>query len=273
MCHVLGGSVYFLGFSVYLAYFRPVMLPCVKCTDYLESFKGILAFVLGMPAFFAHRLYRMKTQNVLKDKNSLAVWGFLYTSYEHEFFYWEVVILARRLVLCFLMVSFYETPHFQLAVGIPITIFFIAMQYFARPFKVSELDLLDAVGVLSIAFYMVAGFVFTTANTEGQYSVTSMQQQITVVVLLISTLGTIVLGMFVLLKEIKRYHDSRYTEEVIFRYTVGFSMKASVAIGSCFASSQDLIHFMNVAADGNVTLEIMTQLTKHASLELDTFTG
>ena len=161
--------------------------------------------------------------------------------------YWPIIILARRLVLCFLMVAFFDSPQFQLAIGIAVTILWICLQYFARPFKSWSLDLLDSAGVLSIAFYMVGGFVFASTDFGGQYKISSESRESTVMVLLLSFTCTTVLGLCVLLSEIRLYYDGIYNEDVIEALSVGAWMKASAAVSATFCNSQDLLEFINGA--------------------------
>ena len=158
------------------------------------SMVGIVFFVLGLPSFLAYKLYTMQQHNTLKDKRNIAAWGELYTPFENGFWFWPIIILTRRLVLCFLVVALFDAPQFQLAIGVTVTILWICLQYFARPFKVGALDLLDAAGVLSLALYMVAGFVFASTNFGGQYFVSREAIEWTTVALIFSTSATVALG-------------------------------------------------------------------------------
>ena len=110
---------------------------------------GIIVFVVGVPVCMFWALYRMRKTNMLKDSDNLDILGFLYTDYEPGFWFWEILINVRRLILCFVVVIFYQWPSFQLAFGLICTIWSICIQYYWRPFRQREINWLESVELLS----------------------------------------------------------------------------------------------------------------------------
>jgi len=126
---------------------------------------AIIVYVFGIPIALFLTLSQKRKQNKLKDDESLTLLGFVYTDYEPGFWFWEMIITARRFILCVLMVLLYAMPQFQLACGLILTIAFICIQYFWRPFKQGMLDVLDSAALVSMALYMIAGLIFTSENS------------------------------------------------------------------------------------------------------------
>ena len=129
--------------------------------------------------------------------------------------------------------------------------------------------------MLSIALYMVGGFVFASTNFGGQYILSSEARELTVVVLILSTTSTAALGLWVLLSDIRHYYDGIYNEGVIQAFSVGTWMKASVAVSASFCNEQDMLEFINGAnasiSTGTGVIEpaaMLQVLLRHSGLQL-----
>eukprot|EP00854_Cymbomonas_tetramitiformis_P005020 gene5020-6119_t len=145
---------------------------------------SLAIYVVGTPVLFLYNLRRIRREDSMHHRESLQVWGGLYVQYETGLWFWELVILSRRLVLCLILVFWAENPHMQLLMAAIAMILYICLQFFHRPFLEDELDVIDCASLLSVLFYILAGLVFL-ADIDSQHELA------VVVALFLTTLLTI----------------------------------------------------------------------------------
>lgn len=73
-----------------------------KFFSYFVAIPGIIVWGLGIP-FFAFTLLSKIRKN-LDDITSKEKLGFLYRGYRKEYYYWEIVIMYRKIILIFISV-------------------------------------------------------------------------------------------------------------------------------------------------------------------------
>ena len=167
--------------------------PSIECNS--AEHQGLLGFaiislilyIVGIPTHFLWKLYTLRKNDKLKDKQALKTYGFLYLAYKPGMWGWQVFMLFRRFSLCFLMVFFQPWPHYQLGLGLVLIILSICLQYHYLPCMLEGMNFLDCMALLSISFYMVSGFAFIS---EEPISDTAEEAIVTGLLLITtSTLG------------------------------------------------------------------------------------
>ena len=78
----------------------------------------------------------------------------------HRFFWWELLLLARRFVFCVIAVLLQQHPQLQLLCGSCFALVCTVAQIFAHPFQNRSLDILDSLSMLVIFVYITVGIVF-----------------------------------------------------------------------------------------------------------------
>ena len=131
-----------------------VVLGCIGC----------FLYVIGIPAVVGHIIYSARSQDRLANVSFLRRFGFLYRRYESKYFYWEIVLLARRLALTAVLVFLQDHGIAQAACGSIIIAVCIAGQYYSQPFRDSDVDLLDSICCMVNLFYITTGIVQTHAS-------------------------------------------------------------------------------------------------------------
>lgn len=63
---------------------------------------AIVVWGLGIPFFAFYLMFRMRKK--LDSVEARAQYGFLFRGYKKEFYYWEIVIMYRKLVFIFISV-------------------------------------------------------------------------------------------------------------------------------------------------------------------------
>ncbi|XRB05675.1 protein C10 [Pycnococcus provasolii] len=129
---------------------------------------GCLVYVIGIPAYVLYILYYGRTRDVLADDQFLRRYGFLYRRYEPYWYYWEIVILLRRFTMTAVLVFFSHNGLIQAALGILVMALFLAAQFFARPFRDQNVDVLDSTACCVNILYIIAGMVREHGSPSGE---------------------------------------------------------------------------------------------------------
>ena len=61
--------------------------------------------------------------------------------------------------------------HTQASLGSLVVVFFLVLQFTARPYIRDRMDILEGLCAVSVFFYVFAGMLFTNANLSGEESV------------------------------------------------------------------------------------------------------
>ena len=64
----------------------------------LAAVVGVVVYLIGVPALFAHVLFWRIPASGLSNQRTLALFGFLYTRFEPKVWYWELVEMLRKVM-------------------------------------------------------------------------------------------------------------------------------------------------------------------------------
>ena len=81
-------------------------------------------------------------------------WGFLLERFEQEYYWWQMVVICRKLLLSLIASFMFSDPYLQVALSCIVLSVNVVLNLTARPFKVEQHGTLDSVlMVLTIATY------------------------------------------------------------------------------------------------------------------------
>eukprot|EP00891_Asterochloris_glomerata_P003833 jgi/Astpho2/3833/Aster-x1177 len=120
---------------------------------------GALLICIGIPAGFAGILY--KNRDHLNDPEIKKTYGFLYSGYKPQYYFWESVTLSRNLLLVVLVfvapgMGVYIQAHLVLAV----LVVSLLVQGRLRPFSEPIIDHMELISVGSITLSMYISLYF-----------------------------------------------------------------------------------------------------------------
>jgi len=98
-----------------------------------------------------------------EDLQQLAVlthrFGFIFKRYEQKFYYWELMLLGRKLIIC-VIATLLHNPLEQMLVFIFMLVLFTASFMSALPYDKNLLDVMEGFGLVSNILILFAGFLF-----------------------------------------------------------------------------------------------------------------
>jgi len=93
---------------------------------------GILIYPVGCPMLYWIVLKRHR-HKLYNDATTFAMLGFIYESYVGEFYFWVIVEMCRKLLLTGALLFVGPGSMFQLAFGMVMASFFMALQIKFQP--------------------------------------------------------------------------------------------------------------------------------------------
>ena len=122
---------------------------------------SIVVWGLGIPFFALILMFReRKTLDEIVTKEKF---GFLYAGYQNQFFYWEIVIMYRKIAMIF--ISVFITPYgviVQAMIVFLLMIIFLILTLKKKPYLALSLNELEAVSLVTSTISIYCGIFFIT---------------------------------------------------------------------------------------------------------------
>ena len=192
---------------------------------------AIVCYPVGLWLLFAMLLFRVRT-TIRRDsrehlEGTLAgSIAFLYREYEHQYWWWELVEMARRFLLVGLFVT---TPAkrgsvMQIAVAAVVSLVYAIVQAYAQPYRQREDDLLGVITSFLLAIFFLTCFLL---KYIGLTEITLLQERMSLevkedflidtsgitAVLIVCVLGTIALTMLIFIVQTASARRHQILEE------------------------------------------------------------
>eukprot|EP00736_Rhodelphis_marinus_P002492 Rmarinus@m.17028 len=131
---------------------------------------GIVLYLIGFPVMFTYILFYSgrKPGGGYSEKHHLR-YGFLYERFESEYFYWELLVILRKMVFSIIQVFVRSDPVLQTGVSLVVLTVFLVLQYSVRPFLQDRYDVLECVCLSCLGFIVFLGLIFHSAQENSFY--------------------------------------------------------------------------------------------------------
>ena len=180
------------------------------------AFAGVCLalFTVGTPATALSVLVYFFRRDRLADNEIFTMFGFLYAGYKEEFFWWEAVVLFRKVAATVIaLVPIGIELQALCAAGLLLVL--IMLQLILRPFKDERHNVLDCLSMGSIAVKQICALAYhhVAANAvdtaESEQLVDFVSWLVTLIVMIISAaLACHYVVIFVLFK-VRELNDAR----------------------------------------------------------------
>lgn len=132
----------------------------------LLVFPCFCLFVVGIPTLGSYLMYGV--QDKLENKHVFQMYGFLYKGFQDQFYYWEMVIMLRKVVFVFISVFVSHIGGVLTALsGFFVTSFFLVLQKAANPYITQKLNRLETLALLCVVATYLCGLFFLDDNLAG----------------------------------------------------------------------------------------------------------
>ncbi|GAX73318.1 hypothetical protein CEUSTIGMA_g772.t1 [Chlamydomonas eustigma] len=127
---------------------------------------GVIFFSLGVPAFSAYFLY--KNQHRLREKGFIRSYGFIYGDYRDECFYWESVVMLRKLLIILVVVFLVTYGNvMQVVVALGIIIVAMVVQMIMDPYRLERMEFLERISLYGNTLLLYLSLLYTQSTFTG----------------------------------------------------------------------------------------------------------
>ena len=169
--------------NVDMYYFRD---QSVRCFDDRHNFwlaalfaPALIFYVFCIPIIFMLEIRKHKTFIFAGPTLQRVIWGFVTSGYESDQYFWEMVVLARKAVIVFVMVFVRPAGPMMTALCCIVTLLLALVAHSQwMPFQDYDIDLLEKVSLVTNIVMILLGLMF---------NYTSDSQAVAVLVLIVAT--------------------------------------------------------------------------------------
>ncbi|KAK3242317.1 hypothetical protein CYMTET_47989 [Cymbomonas tetramitiformis] len=158
----MGGELHFL-----------VAAPDIQCWHgshvimVVVSVFAFFGYVIGIPVSFALILHYGQRHDLLVSDNFSEKFGFMYEAYELRWYWWTLMIFARRFGCAALLVFLASIPYLQATLALFLILTATVAHYFARPYVETSFDVMESTCLINLCFLVISGMVFYTIGPNG----------------------------------------------------------------------------------------------------------
>merc|ERR1711871_1365942 len=171
----------------------------------------IVIVVIGFPLGILVLLIRKR--KVLSHGQSLLTFGFLYAPYKADYYWYEVLIIFRKLLLSGVLSMLYHLPRIQISVAVVLSVIFHLIHAKVHPFRSDVSNNIEYASLFSTELTFVGALAAATSvdkNTSGRiiaYVIVSLT--------IITLLYALIMTIQVLVKDFR--HFNRASRKVVDR--------------------------------------------------------
>lgn len=159
---------------------------------FLVAIPMLIFYVLGMPLFVLYRLrkHRLELQKPFKsiNRNVVQRYHFLFKGYEAKFYYWEIVIMCRKILMVSIAVFFSYDIQIQALLATLLVVSSLCMHALACPYVSDSMDGLELLSLFgSFCTYFFGQFLFVDTVSEAGKAIVS----VIIVLINLAVVGTI----------------------------------------------------------------------------------
>ena len=151
-----------------------VVDPSIECTGDKYTTYKFMSFVLffgygfGLPLGGWIMLYR--NLSGLRTKEVMSTLGFLYAGYRQKRWYWEMVIMIRKMFIVFIVVFLARNAEHQIWAAMWTTALFLFLNVMLRPFKFSILWILENISLMCLMLTLNLALFYFADLTDSAKS-------------------------------------------------------------------------------------------------------
>jgi len=176
---------------------------------------GLVLYSIGMPAAISWILWRGRKDRMLDSPQFQRRFGWLYLKFEAEWYWWELMILARRLAFAFLVVFGSEYPSLQGGIGIAILLMSMGAHFYSRAFYDVVQDIQESLQLCSLIAMIIIGQLFMDTELMGRMSQLGWILSMVLIVLMSTSIFCVLLlAIWQIVAVEKRIIATRFLEDL-----------------------------------------------------------
>ena len=129
------------------------------------AFPGLILWGLGLPFMAFYKLKKLNNQRLLKIKEKKEVYGFLYLGYSRQKYWWELVILSRKVIILIALIWLNRiSVVIQALVALSMLMFAIYLQHSNKPYNGQIINNIEILSLIVGMVTVYAGLWYLTGD-------------------------------------------------------------------------------------------------------------
>lgn len=125
-----------------------------------KALAQIFFFVYGLGIPLAGTLLLFFKRNSLLEKKTLSTYGFLYSGYRLAMFFWEFVIMVRKMLIVFIIVFYEGQADYSIMFGMWLILAFLLLNITVQPFQLKLYWKLENISLASVTITLNAAMLY-----------------------------------------------------------------------------------------------------------------
>ena len=121
---------------------------------------GAVAYVAVIPTLYAFHLSQLKKDHRLANHDTLERFHWLYGKYHLKAYYWETVVLARRCILCVVLIVLHEWPMTQGMIALGFLVGLLCAHFYTQPYRRDATNFIDTLFIAILIATNFGGLMF-----------------------------------------------------------------------------------------------------------------
>eukprot|EP00944_MAST-04C_sp_MAST-4C-sp1_P001464 g1464.t1 len=135
----------------------------------------MVLYVLGIPLYILILL--KNNRDKLKNKKIIELYGSLYSQYQEEYWYWEIIEMLRKVFLCGGLLTIAAGTSFQIVVALLVQFFYILLIERVMPYKHFHDDVVQLIGSIQLFLTLIAGLMLNLLKDNTTQNINSVEEE------------------------------------------------------------------------------------------------
>ncbi|KAJ3446356.1 insulin-like growth factor binding proteinn-terminal [Anaeramoeba flamelloides] len=163
----------------------------------------IVLYIIGIPILILYLL--IKNSKILTEKQFDMKFGLLYSRYNKSFFYWEIVIMLRKLLLIILKIFLFDQiKNLNIIFFIIILLIAMILQFKYKPYHENRHNILESFLLTVSICILFFGLIFNSSEVDVTNNESLSLINVLMLMLIISILFMVICTIFDVFTKIKK---------------------------------------------------------------------
>ena len=131
----------------------------------LVSMPALIVWGMGLPALAIILLRKHYMRSELDDVRVKSIFGFLFNGYRYSTYYWEIIILYRKVFLVFVLV-FLSLVSIEVQALVALLIMTVSLVFHMKnaPFETRNLNKLETKSIIAASITIYCGLYYLSGS-------------------------------------------------------------------------------------------------------------
>ncbi|KAJ6249797.1 g protein-coupled receptor-related [Anaeramoeba flamelloides] len=174
---------------------------------FIASIIFIIFYIIGIPFLILYLL--IKNSKILTETQFDLKFGLLCTRYNKNFFFWEIIIMIRKLFLIIMTLFISNFPTFQLILIVLVLLVALVIQQIYKPYLSNRHNYLESTLLLISIIILLSGLIFNSKEFIYNDKESRLLSKIIIVIMVLSITFLLIINVADIVFRIKHNKNNK----------------------------------------------------------------